>query len=117
MWIKLLKREGVKLWLFFRYVDDVRCFLRPLKEGVRWDGKKFRFDKKWEEEDFLGGKTDQRRTTDQLVTAMSSIVDFLEFEGEESGMFASNRLPTLDALIWVCEKSGLVKFIFFWDTS
>ena len=113
MWIKLLDREGIKLWLFFRYVDDVRCFLRPFKEGVRWDGCEFRYDKKWEEEDLLSGKTDQRRTTEQLVAAMSSIVDFLDFEPEESGMFANDRLPTLDASIWVCERSCLVKFSFF----
>ena len=47
--------------------------------------------KGWEEEDLLSGKTDQRRTTEQLVAAMSSIVDFLDFEPEESGMFANDR--------------------------
>ena len=99
--MKLLSREGINLLLFMRYVDDVRNFLRPLCEGVRWNGCKFEFNESWEVEDIMGGKTDQERTTEQLVLAMSSIISFLEFEGEEGGMFADGRLPTLDTNLWV----------------
>ena len=58
-------------------------------------------------------KTDQERTTKELVAAMSSLVSFLQFEGEESGMFPNDRLPTLDAELWVCEETNLVKYSFF----
>ena len=83
LWMKLLSREGINLLLFMRYVDDVRNFLRPLYEGVRWNGCNFDFNESWEVEDIMSGKTDQERTTEQLVLAMSSIISFLEFEGEE----------------------------------
>ena len=42
------------------------------------------FDKEWEEQDIVKGETDQKRTMDQLVAAMSSIMDFIQFEGKES---------------------------------
>ena len=42
------------------------------------------FDKEWEEQDIVKGETDQKRTMDQLVAAMTSIMDFIQFEGKES---------------------------------
>ena len=46
------------------------------------------------------GHTDSFRTATELLKAMSSLVDYLQFEPEESGMFADNKLPTLDTSIW-----------------
>ena len=31
---------------------------------------------------------------------MSSLIEFLQFEGEESGMFPNSRLPMLDTELW-----------------
>ena len=39
LWLQLLKREGISSIDFFRYVDDTRSFLRPLLEGLRWNGQ------------------------------------------------------------------------------
>ena len=64
-------------------------------------------------EDILAGETDQKRTTDQMVAAMSAIIGFLQFEPEESGMFAANRLPTLDTSIWFCEETESILYSFF----
>ena len=47
------------------------------------------------------------------MPAMSSLVSFLKFEGEDSSMFLNNRLPTLDTEIWVDPESGLIKFAFY----
>ena len=44
-WLSLLKRECIKVFLYFRYVDDAREFLPPLLEGWRWADGRFRFDK------------------------------------------------------------------------
>ena len=49
----------------------------------------------------------------ELIPVMSSLVDFLNFEGEESSMFENNCLPTLDTELWVDPVSGLLKFCFF----
>ena len=44
---------------------------------------------------------------------MSSICEFIQFEGEEGGMFYNGRLPTLDLEIWVDEGSGKILHSFF----
>ena len=43
---------------------------------------------------------------------MSSLIDFIQFEGEVSEMFG-DRLPTLDTEMWVCDTTGLIKYSFF----
>ena len=110
-WIKLLIREGFFLLLYFRYVDDSRTFGPPLAEGWRWDTDQFKFKDLWYAEDINSGKTDQERTTCELVKAMSSLVSYLEFEGEEGGMFPEGKLPTLDTKLWWDGVS--VKYEFF----
>ena len=89
--------------------------MRPLAEGWCWSNerKRFEFSKEHEEEDFVSGITDQARTTKEMVAAMSSLCEFLQFEGEEGGMFSNSRLPTLDTEIWLDEVSGKVCYAFF----
>ena len=116
-WKQLLKKEMFEVLLYCRYVDDCRNFARPLKEGWRWIDGSFRFSVEWEEEDFLSGKTDLQRTTCELVKAMNSLVDFIQFEGEDASMFGNSRLPTLDLEVWVCEQSNQVRHAFFEKTT
>ena len=112
-WLALLERENITVLLFFRYVDDIRNFLPPLQEGWRWYNGCFQFSTTWLEEDLLSGLTDEQRTTRELVAAMDSLLDFIQFEGEEASMFSDSRLPTLDTAIWVCELTGKIKFSFY----
>ena len=37
-WSKRLEGLGLTKWLAFRYVDDSRCILPPIKAGWRWEG-------------------------------------------------------------------------------
>ena len=85
----------------------------PLKPGWRWENGHFEFTQKSEKEDLSSGLTDQARTTAEFSKAMSSLVNYLEFEGEESGMFHNNRLPTLDTEIWWDEVSKNIKYSFY----
>ena len=61
----------------------------------------------------LSELTDTQRTTAELVKAMNSLIEFIQFEGEDGSMFENSRLPTLDVEIWVCEESNTVKHSFF----
>ena len=70
-----------------------------LNEGWNWDGENFVFVEIWRVEDIESGKSDQERTTLELVKAMSSIFDFIQFEGEDPTMFSDLRIPTLDMTI------------------
>ena len=68
--------------------------------GWKWEGGHFVYKHEFYEMDLKSGISDQARTTTEFVKAMSSLVEFLEFEGEESGMFENQKLPTLDTEIW-----------------
>ena len=50
--------------------------------------------------DLESTESDQSRTTRELVKAMCSLVNFLQFEGEDSDMFENGTLPTLDTALW-----------------
>ena len=56
---------------------------------------------------------DQARTISELVNAMSSLVDYLVFEGEESGMFPNAKLPTLDTEIWFDQELCEIMYSFY----
>ena len=83
-----MKREQIDVLCLFRYVDNIRNFLRPFVFGFRWNGEHFVHSEEAEKKDIVSGRTDQERTMCELVKAMSSLVTFLEFEGEVSEMFA-----------------------------
>ena len=100
-WTKLMNREGLEWFEYFRYVDDNRTFLWCLCEGWFWDGAEFSYSEERKAADLDSGVSDVKRTTDEVVKAMSSLVSFLQFEGEHQEMFADCKLPTLDTSLWV----------------
>ena len=110
-WLKLLENEGLDIYGYFRYVDDCRNCLQVLAEGWKWNGEHFEFKEEWKDADLLSSISDQSRTTEELAKAMSSLIPFLKFEGEEAGQFLSNKLPTLDTSIWWNGKK--LEFEFF----
>ena len=71
------------------------------------------FCKQKQKEDLESGISPQSRTVKEVVAAMSSLVSFLQFEGEESNMFQNLRLPTLDTEIWFDSESNSVCHSFF----
>ena len=50
-WGKILDNLGVTRWLSFRYVDDSRTLLPPIKAGWRWEDGKLAYTRRWELED------------------------------------------------------------------
>ena len=99
-WLSLAKKHGLSILCFFRYVDYCRNMLHALCEGWRWSGAQFEFKTKWEAQDLASGMSDTHRTMLEVTMAMSSLISFIQFEGEEPGMFAGEKLPTLDTSIW-----------------
>ena len=43
-WCSLMKREGIKMDMVVRYVDDCRVFIPCLNEGWFWENNSFQFD-------------------------------------------------------------------------
>ena len=91
-WKQLCNREGFLYELYLRYVDDCRLFSQALSEGWEWKRGKFRFSwRKWEE-DMKEADGDIKRTTREITKAMTDLVSFLDFTGEDSTMFKSGKL-------------------------
>ena len=109
-WQQLADREGLELLDYFRYVDDCRNMLFCLLEGWRWVDDEFKFDEAWQQEDLNSDVSDSYRTMTELTKAMSSLISYIEFEGEEPGMFTDNKLPTLDTAIWWTGSCFLYEF-------
>ena len=109
-WMELAVNEGLRLHDYFRYVDDVRNCMQTLLEGWRWCGESFEFSEEWKLEDLESDISDVRRTCIEVAKAMSSLVQYLKFEGEDAEMFSSNELPTLDTSIWWTGEKLMFRF-------
>ena len=110
-WVQLMQKENITWDLYLRYVDDCRLFIPVLNKGWHWNGKSFVFSHSREEEDKVNGLSDEHRTTQEIAAAMSTLVGFLRFTGEDKSMFNRGNLPTLDTALWVEDKQ--IKFEFF----
>ena len=86
-WLRLMERENIKHFLFLRYVDDVPLVLPTLKKGWFWNGMEFTFTREREIADDEQGESDVHRTTNEITKAMSSMLSFLQFTGENGTMF------------------------------
>ena len=95
----LLKREGISLNLKFRFVDDSRVGLRPIRAGWRWVNGGMTFKKEWIDEDLELNQ--QERTTKVIKEALNSICEYLVFTTEDALDYEDSKLPTLDCKIWL----------------
>ena len=100
-----MEREKLSHLMYLRYVDDVRLVLPVLNKGWYWDGENFSFSQERKLQDLEGSDSDEHRTTLEVTKAMTSVIDFLNFTGEDGSMFPDGRLPTLDTAIWMEEGS------------
>ena len=97
--------------MYVRYVDDCRLLLPAINKGWFWTGTEFQYSEVREQEDIASGLSDEQRTTTLIANAMSSIIYFLKFTGEDRTMFGDNTLPTLDTTLWL--QGNQVKNLFY----
>ena len=98
-WGDRLTRLGIVIWLMFRYVDDGRAILPPIKLGWRWENGELVYCKKWEVEDqTISGEI---RTKMILKETMEGVEDYLKFTVESCEDFGGvdGWLPTLDTAL------------------
>ena len=50
-WKELLSGLNLTIWIIKRYMDDIRCFMPPIKRGWRWSNGELLYCRKWEMED------------------------------------------------------------------
>ena len=103
MWLELVTEMGLTVEEAARYMDDLRVYMFPIKEGWRWVERELCWTREWELEDQEKGEGDLRRTCELIRQSLNKIYPFLNFTVETIHDFADRRLPTLDFKIWVTE--------------
>jgi hypothetical protein len=114
-WIELCNENNIRIGKSNRYMDDIRTFLKVLREGWRWMEGGLCYTKNWEQEDRTSGISSSRRTANILVGMMNDIFPFLNFTIELGEDFVDGKLPSLDTKIWV-QDGWKILFEFFEKT-
>ena len=77
-------------------MDDIRAFLKALREAWRWVEGGLYYTKSCEEEDKRSGVSASRRSAIILVAMMNEIFPFMNFTIELVEDFVDGKLPSLD---------------------
>ena len=109
-WLKRMRDLGLLIWLAFRYMDDGRVFMPPIKPGWRWCGDDIKYCKAWEMEDSAISPT--VRTMRVLEGTMKGVEGCLRFTMECGEDFESGWLATLDTDLGVSEQN-VVNYKFY----
>ena len=107
MWADVQLTWDLRIYLYFRYIDDLRLFMHPINRGWSWGPNGWQFDSDKSDE-----RTPIERTKCELAKSLNAVTDFIQFttEGEED--FHNNFLPTLDFQTQV-QISGKILYKFF----
>ena len=81
--------------------------LPAIIKGWKWEGSRCKFAGVSDHEKDM---SDAHYTTTELAKAMSSLVTFLNFTGEDESQFPGERLPTLDTELWMENKQIMYSF-------
>ena len=117
LWLTLVTDMGLTVEDAARYMDDLRIFMFPIKEGWRWVERELCWTKEWEREDQMSGKSDLERTCELVRQSLNKIYPFLNFTIESALDFEDQRLPTLDFKLWVSEGNQIMYTFFEKPTS
>ena len=107
LWAKTQLSWSIKLYLYFRYIDDLRLFLHPISPGWKWGQTGWIFDNSC-----VDDRSPIQRTKEEIMKSLNAVTNFIQFttEGEED--FTNGFLPTLDFQTKV-QESGKILFKFF----
>ena len=106
-WAEVHTSWDIKVYLYFRYIDDLRIFMHPISKGWSWQEYGWNFDVDSKDE-----RSPIDRTKEEIAKSLNAVTDFIQFttEGEED--FSNSFLPTLDFQTQV-QESGKILFKFF----
>ena len=87
-WAESQGKDGLMALLFVRYVDDLRIYTFPIKEGWHWNGKGWSFTEPPEEEE----ESDMDRTRREFNKSFNDMIDCLGFTTESQEDFDTKNL-------------------------
>ena len=106
-WGLLQSLWGLSLQIFFRYVDDLRMYMKPIKKGWRWVQDMWKYC-----EDDDDTRSPEERTIEEVGKCLNSTWEFLSFTTEGERDFNKLMLPTLDFETRV-EGDGYITYQFY----
>ena len=107
-WGNLQRNLRLIVNIFFRYIDDIRVYFAPIREGGWWRNRKWVFDPECSDT-----RNDEIRTKEEIAKSLNDVLDFLRFTTESEEEFEGGYLPTLDFLTKVL-NSGKITFKHFY---
>ena len=70
-WMKMCRDNNIKVSKNNRYMDDIRAFLKSLKEGWRWLDGSLCHTEEWEQENNMSGLSPSRSTAEILIAIIT----------------------------------------------
>ena len=78
MWDKMWAREqlngGIVAQLFIRYIDDIRIYVFPIRNGWKWEKNCWKFDP-----NVLDNISDEQRTKQEICKSFNSVLTWRAF--------------------------------------
>ena len=105
-WTTLQKKLGLIVHLYYRYVDDIRIYLRPISKGWTWASTGWSWTGNCNQQDL------DMHTKSQLKHSFESIFEFLKFTTETQEDYVEKMLPTLDFKTST-KTNGMIEFQYF----
>ena len=103
-WMEMVNSNNIRVRKSNRYMDDIRSFLKAIREGWRWFNGHLCHTKEWENEDLESGISPSSRTARVLVGMMNDVFTFLKFTTELAEHFPDKKLPSLDTNVRVADR-------------
>ena len=94
----IFKNSGpsYKLWMALNFVDDARCWVTALRLGTRYTMGKLEWTLEAQREDEEAKLTPEDVTFREVLKALKSVSQHLDFTTEKPSDFADHWIPTLD---------------------
>ena len=109
-WAKMQTAFGLVVHLMFRYMDDIRVYLHPIRACWEWTGMG------WMKKDPDSMEISEEKRTEwskeQIKSSFEGIFGFLKFTTEDQEEFNNKMLPTLDVQTRV-ENDGKIYFEYY----
>ena len=107
LWGDIQNKWRLIVYLYCRYVDDLRLFLHPINPGWTWTSNGWVYD-----ELLMDDRDKLTRTIEEVTKSMNAIWGFVKFTSESESDFIDHYLPTLDFATQV-QSDGHIQYKFF----
>ena len=113
--LKMLRKLGITVMMYKRYVDDIVIIVKMIRKGVKFDKKKkiLTFDDVSDEEDESESRQEAEKRTFEILRQIADSIDKdIQFEEDICSNHDSEMIPVLDLQCGMMDDST-VHFQFY----